>query len=401
MKIKFFLPVLLLVLLLAAPAMAQEAMDITASCTVEATASSNKAARLTDRKYATAWTSNKQKAPAITITAGSEGAYGMYICFGDKTAPWQLQVQQDGKWVAVHEDNGIYAHVYVPLNGVKKFRITPTTDKQTTLCVSEIYVLGAGDVPAWVQQWQPAPQKADLMLLAAHPDDELLFFGGAIPYYAGELKKDVVVAYMTYATFERRSELLDGLWACGLTTYPEIGTFYDGYSSNLSGGYDKWGKKNVTTYITGILRKYQPDVVVTHDINGEYGHGAHRVCADALQICVGYAADSTRYPDQVSLYGTWQVKKLYLHLAKEGAIHMDWRLPLEAFDGQSGFDVAAEAYKHHLSQQDKGQKSKVTGKFEVFVVEPEDSLYSCFDFGLVHTTVGNDVLKNDFLENVE
>jgi hypothetical protein len=141
-------------------------------------------------------------------------------------------------------------------------------------------------------------------------------------------------------------------------------------------------------------------VVITHDVKGEYGHGAHLVCADAMQKCVGYAADKSKYTDTVKTYGTWQVKKLYLHMGKENVIEMDWDQPLSAFGGKTGFEMAVEGYSWHVSQHDAGQKNPETGKYEAFVVEPRTSDYSCYRFTLVHTTVGPDVEKNDFFENI-
>ena len=42
--------------------------------------------------------------------------------------------------------------------------------------------------------WQDL-DKAELMLLVAHPDDELLWFGGLLPTYAGQRGLKVQVVY--------------------------------------------------------------------------------------------------------------------------------------------------------------------------------------------------------------
>ena len=141
-------------------------------------------------------------------------------------------------------------------------------------------------------------------------------------------------------------------------------------------------------------------MVLTHDVNGEYGHGAHRVCADAALRCVDYAADAGKYADSAAQYGVWQVKKLYLHLYSEGVLEMDWDQPLSALDGRTGYQAALDAYAWHVSQHEAGQKNPKTGKFEYFTVEPRDSDYSCCRFGLAYSAVGPDVEKNDFLENI-
>lgn len=56
--------------------------------------------------------------------------------------------------------------------------------------IGELYVYGAGEVPSEVQRWGMPSGKMDMMLIVAHPDDELLWFGGTIPYYAGQLNKN-------------------------------------------------------------------------------------------------------------------------------------------------------------------------------------------------------------------
>ena len=401
MKKGLFFSFLLLLMLLCLPALAQEAADITEQCEITAAPGKYKLTRLTDRKWGTTYVSDKQRNPYVALKAPKDTPiYGVYVCFGDKVTPWVVQARHGSQWEVVYESEGLYAHEFAPLAGEKEIRVKPASDKQSVLTIGEIFAFGEGDVPDFVQRWQPAPEKADLLVISAHPDDEILFFGGTIPYYAGEKGMNVVVAYMTCGTMERRSELLNGLWTMGVRTYPVINDFWDKYSKKLDTAYNAWGKTNTYRFVVSLLRQYKPEVVVTHDVNGEYGHGAHRVCADAIQHCVATAADAGKYSDTANLYGTWQVKKVYLHLYKENAIEMDWDQPLSAFDGKTGYEVAVEAYGWHFSQHEAGQKNAQTGKFEYFQVEPRTSAYSCYRFGLVYTAVGPDVEKNDFFENI-
>ncbi|MBQ8080714.1 MAG: PIG-L family deacetylase [Clostridia bacterium] len=62
-----------------------------------------------------------------------------------------------------------------------------------------------------------------MLLLSAHPDDELLWFGGTLPTYAGERGKQVQLVYLAHGDARRKNELLDGLWTCGVHAYPVIG----------------------------------------------------------------------------------------------------------------------------------------------------------------------------------
>ena len=107
-------------------------------------------------------------------------------------------------------------HVLLELDGQTHFRIVGDSGKESYLKINEVFVFGDGDLPDWVQRWEPTPEKADLLLLVAHPDDELIFFGGTIPTYAVERGMNVVVAYMSYSNTTRRSELLNGLWHLSL-----------------------------------------------------------------------------------------------------------------------------------------------------------------------------------------
>ena len=409
MKLRFLLPLLLAA---GVPALAEEAEDITADCGISAPTAAARLSRLSDRNYGTAYVSDKQRTPYIEVTAPkSSDLYGVYICFGGKLSPWQIEAKRGGKWVTVYESGGLFAHEYAPLpEGEKSIRIKAVPEKQLALSVSELFLFGPGNAPAFVQQWQPTPEKADLMVIAAHPDDEVLFLGGAIPTYAGEKGMNVVVVYMTCGNMEdliknnkpcmRRSELLNGLWEMGVRTYPVINDFWDKYAKKLDKAYEAWGKSKTDQCIVRLFRQYKPEVVITHDVDGEYGHGAHRVCADAAQRCVSIAANPGKYADSANQYGAWEVKKLYLHLYKGDAIEMDWDQPLSAFGGRTGYQVAEDAYAWHVSQHEAGQKNPETGKFETFIVEPRDSDYSCYRFGLAYTLVGPDEEKNDFFEHI-
>ena len=302
---------------------------------------------------------------------------------------WAVEEKNDGKWQVVADGSADYIHALVELNGQNCFRIVENSGITTRLKLNEVFVFGAGDLPDWVQRWQPTAEKADLLVLATHPDDELIFFGGAIPTYAVERQKNVVVAYMSYANAARRSELLNGLWHMGVRNYPVIGTFGDSYSTNMAEMYDRWGKEKVRKYVMGLIRQYKPDVMVTHDRGGEYGHGAHKVTSDASVYCVENAADASVLPALAEEYGTWTVQKLYLHMGDENVIHMDWNVPLARMGGRTGEQLAQEAFLLHVTQQKTS-----------YVVTDEGKTGNA-QFSLVYTTVGPDSVGGDFFENVE
>ena len=150
--------------------------------------------------------------------------------------------------------------------------------------------------------------------------------------------------------------------------------------------------RNITVvlieFITEQIRRFKPQVIVTHDFNGEYGHGYHRLTADAVKNAIDAAPDSGKYTNSAEKYGTWDTPKAYFHLYQENRISLNLREPIEAMDGMTAVEVATAAYKRHVSQQ-----------WCWFYVS-DDYQYSCAEFGLYRTLVGADT-ENNMLENIK
>lgn len=390
---KWLIALLTLLALSLSVAFAAEANDITEDCKFKVCSSGRKYTLMTDKKYTSYWESNKIKTPWIAITA-PEGKpiAGLYVCFGNMPESWEIQTSDDGKdWFTAVPGDTRFLHAYVALpQPAQHVRLAVTSEKKTALRINDLFVLSEGDLPDWVQVWQPPEEKADILFLSTHPDDELIFFGGAIPTYAVEQQRKVVVAYFTRSNTTRSSELLNGLWHMGVRTYPVIGNFKDSYAKNLKAAYKTaGGKGKVNEWIVGLYRQYKPEVVVTQDTNGEYGHKQHMMIADAAQNCIALAANEDEFTASTIAYGTWQVKKLYLHLYPENQITFDWTVPLKSMNGATGIELAEEAYTLHKTQASSGMSVTETG-----------TKYDNRVFGLAFTTVGEDVRKDDFLENI-
>ena len=390
---KWLIALLTLLALSLSVAFAAEANDITEDCKFKVCSSGRKYTLMTDKKYTSYWESNKIKTPWIAITA-PEGKpiAGLYVCFGNMPESWEIQTSDDGKdWFTAVPGDTRFLHAYVALpQPAQHVRLAVTSEKKTALRINDLFVLSEGDLPDWVQVWQPTEEKADILFLSTHPDDELIFFGGASPTYAVEQQRKVVVAYFTRSNTTRSSELLNGLWHMGVRTYPVIGNFKDSYAKNLKAAYKSaGGKGKVNEWIVGLYRQYKPEVVVTQDTNGEYGHKQHMMIADAAQNCIALAANEDEFTASTIAYGTWQVKKLYLHLYPENQITFDWTVPLKSMNGATGIELAEEAYTLHKTQASSGMSVTETG-----------TKYDNRVFGLAFTTVGEDVRKDDFLENI-
>ena len=375
--------ILMMLLLLGASALAEEARDITPECTFVRKSAKVDFKPLQDRNYASYYTMNQHR--VVEIHA-QEDVSGVYLQFFRYTHPLDIQYEQNGEWLPVATTDGAYLIAYVPLpEGAQKVRVINESGKQVTL--AEITLFGAGEKPKRIPEWE-APGKADLLLVSTHPDDELLWFGGLLPTYAGEKDLAVQVAYVVPSMGNRRLELLDGLWHCGVERYPLFLEMQDKRASNLTAQYKLWNRNTLIKKLVATIRQVQPEVIVTQDEKGEYGHGAHRACVDGCKQAILDAADATKYRDSAKEYGVWQAKKLYLHLYKENQRRFDWHVPLAAFDGKDGLTIATEALAFHKSQTLGGWEMEDGGEYDNAI------------FGLYFTTVGEDVSMDDLMENI-
>ena len=373
-------------------AAAEEARNIAAECTYSFSRGGYRTVqKLYDGTYDSFWETGRESYNWLQVELPEgETCSGVQIKWGKLNRSWRLEVEENGEWVRAGGYEADCLITWTPLDGVAKFRVA-TRKKSAPLNIRELEVYSAGSRPAYVQVWEPTVEKADLLLVVAHPDDEYIFLGALIPYYGAERGKNVLVCYITESSTIRRLELLDGLWAAGQRTYPLIGKFYDRYTFSLEEAYKKVGKQKVRNYMIEVFRHYKPDVVVTHDIHGEYGHALHQLCADIVINALDKSGDPKIRPDSAKEYGTWDVPKCYIHLYGKNQVRFDWkRMKLEAFGGKSAYEVADAAWQCHRSQAEKG-------KYEVYL---GDSNYDSQVFGLYRSLVGEDREHNDFFENI-
>lgn len=376
------LALLTILLLIAASAQAEQARDITAECTISPKNAARDTAAMLDRNYKTTYT--LRSGGAVQFAAGEEIS-GFFLQMYDEEPTLEICVQQHGEWTPHSVTQPYMSGWYALPEGATGFSLhNPTAEKAY---IAEITICGAGERPVWAAQWH-AQEKCDLMLITAHPDDEVLWFGGTLPTYAGERGLAVQAVCLVPTTPRRRLELLDALWTCGVTAYPEFAYMRDEYETTLKKQYAVWSRDTLYNKIVWLLRTHKPDVVVTHDFQGEYGHGAHMACADAVAYAVRVAADPAKHPHPAGALEPWQPRKLYIHLWEENEIHLDWQQPLAAFGGRTGLDIASEALACHVSQVRHGWTME------------KSIAYDNTRFGLYFTTVGDDVLGGDFMENI-
>jgi len=335
---------------------------------------------LTDGSYGTVERFPPQTVLQITPQDTEQKLYGLYLRWNAPPQTWYLHCNgattQYGRYGFLHE--------YVPL-WFGSGSVSLTFPEGGDLC--DVTAYSFGGLPAEVQVWQPPCDRADLLLFPAHADDEILFFGGVLAEYAGERGLNTQVAYFSRYDSVREHEKLDGLWTCGVRSYPVCAGFEDVMPGSQAAARRLFPEEDALGFYVEQLRRFQPQVCIAHDVNGEYGHETHKYTAAMVRQAVEVSADPSQFPASAAAFGTWDVPKAYLHLWRENPVHLDCRKPLNRFGGRTALEVAAEAYTKHVSQQ-----------WCWFYVS-DDYSYSIADFGLYRSTVGTDT-GNDLMEHL-
>jgi N-acetyl-1-D-myo-inositol-2-amino-2-deoxy-alpha-D-glucopyranoside deacetylase len=179
------------------------------------------------------------------------------------------------------------------------------------------------------------PRPGGLLLVHAHPDDETFGTGGLIARSVAEGRRvDLVICTggeegeIHDPTLDpdeakpRMREIRAAELDCALASLRgdgpgELRVHSLGYRDSGMMGTDanahpacfwKADLDEATGRLVSVIREAQPAVMVTYDVNGNYGHpdhiNAHRVAVSAMQA----AADPSRFPDAGQAYA---VAKFY------------------------------------------------------------------------------------------
>ena len=328
----------------------------------------------------------------ITLTAEKEIS-SLYIIFGSYPDEWTLRTE-DGDQLCGREG---YLHEYVRLD---------TPSKSVRICLPDydvlfrdIYAFTDGYLPDFVQTWQTIEDGADILLFSTHYDDELLFFGGLIPYYSADRGARVQVVYMTsnyltnFSNYRfRPHEALNGLWVCRDHFYPVTHEVQDYECPSYWDAVYYYGEDGFTEFQVEMIRRFKPLVVVTQAENGEYGHGAHILNALSVERAVEAAADPDQFPDSAERYGVWDTPKTYLHNYGDPDEYtwLSYERISPALGWKTPFQTAQEAYLQHVTQQ----------QWVGFYVYSFGHPYDSHRLGLYRSLVGPDEEHDDLLEHV-
>lgn len=175
-----------------------------------------------------------------------------------------------------------------------------------------------------------------LLAAFAHPDDECLGAGGTLAHYAsagvpvalvcatrgevGEIS-DPGLATPENLGEVREEELRCACQAMGVSELVFLGYRDSGMAgtpeNNNSRAFVNAPADEVTSRLVGIIRRLRPQVVITFEPNGNYGHPDHITIHRHTIAAFHAAADPARYPEHGP---PWQAARLFYSVLPKSLI---------------------------------------------------------------------------------
>ncbi|MEQ9414696.1 MAG: PIG-L family deacetylase, partial [Cyclobacteriaceae bacterium] len=133
-----------------------------------------------------------------------------------------------------------------------------------------------------------------------------------------------------------------------------------GYSKNDDEAFRIWNKQEILSDVVRVIRKFQPDIILTRfPPDGRGGHGHHTASAVLAHEAFDLTNNPAAFPDQLSALGVWQVKGLYTNTGRwwnkdidentDGIVAMDVGV-YNSLLGKSYSEMAAVSRTQHKSQ---------------------------------------------------
>ncbi|MBB6347360.1 PIG-L family deacetylase [Nonomuraea muscovyensis] len=163
-----------------------------------------------------------------------------------------------------------------------------------------------------------------LLAVHAHPDDEAIWTGGTLARYADEGARTAVVT-CTWAQGTTRAAELEGSLSILGAGRPRLLGYADARKAESAPGAPRFVDVPLDEAVGRLvehIRQFRPDVVLTYDGFGSYGHPdhvhAHRVTLAAVEAA-GY---DQLYP------GTgepWRPRAVYLSTIPRSVVTSHWK----------------------------------------------------------------------------
>ncbi|MEO6819353.1 MAG: PIG-L family deacetylase, partial [Ginsengibacter sp.] len=220
------------------------------------------------------------------------------------------------------------------------------------------------------QQIKKLNTLGSVLYIAAHPDDEntrlLAYLSNDKLYRTGYLSMTRGDGGQNLIGDEqgvdlgliRTQELLSARRIDGAEQF--FTTAYDfGFTKSPDETFTFWNHQKVLSDVVWVIRKFQPDVIITRfPTTGEGGHGHHTASAILAGEAFDAAADPSKFPEQFK-YGVkpWQAKRLLWNTFNFGSTNTtnddQFKTDVGGYNpllGKSYGEIAAESRSQHKSQ---------------------------------------------------
>lgn len=259
----------------------------------------------------------------------------------------------------------------------------------------------SGASPQIVQRIQKLKVLGSVLYVAAHPDDEntrlitylandRLYRTGYLSLTRGDGGQNLIGDEQSIELgLIRTQELLAARRIDGGEQF--FSRAYDfGFSKNPEETFQKWNREKVLSDVVWMIRKFQPDVIITRfPVTGEGGHGHHTASAILANEAFTAAADPNQFKDQLKYVKPWQAKRILWNTFNFGGNNTtdpsQFNINVGGYNsllGKSYGEIAAESRSQHKSQG-FGSAATRGDSYEYF------------------KTTGGEAPKKDLLEGVD
>ncbi|MDB5196537.1 MAG: hypothetical protein JWP88_908, partial [Flaviaesturariibacter sp.] len=209
-----------------------------------------------------------------------------------------------------------------------------------------------------------------VLYIAAHPDDEntrlLTYFAKDKLYRTGYLSLTRGDGGQNLIGDEqgvelgliRTQELLSARRIDGAEQFFSR-AFDFGFSKTPEETFTKWDREKVLSDVVWVIRRFQPDVIITRfPTTGEGGHGHHTASAILANEAFTAAADPKRFPEQLKWVKPWQAKRILWNTFNFGGntntiTNDQYHFDVGGYNpvlGKSYGEIAADSRSQHKSQ---------------------------------------------------
>jgi len=223
---------------------------------------------------------------------------------------------------------------------------------------------------------------ARVLLIYPHPDDEVLSAGGLIRQLVSR-GVNVTLVILTEGEKSHRSGLPSEILREVRKRELKKATSLLGATKVIQTDYgdNELQEKYVTikTFITRMIEEEQPNVIITYDLSGLYGHPDHIVCSEIVTELI-----NSTYQDISLLYTTYPMRALSILKLKEEIKKRQASPNLKLFIGFQLFSKmrAFYAYKSQMQSFRRGLPSFLPLWFAYslflfeyyYAVAPQDSV---------------------------